>query len=265
MINHDSMPNLMHINHTHEAMIELTTSCNLRCEYCNVSMPDWKAQNLSTAKYNEIILSLLRRKVKIVHLHGHGETTIIPNWHLLADQLNGLGIMVSLCSNLMKAYSTDEYLTLSRLSNLTISIDTIDPELFKQLRRGGNLDTLFDNLRRIRQLSHDHKHKLNVSWSIVVCNLTINGLLDLVDKAIDLQINGLTFCNLGYFDNPKRTVQIKHISDMPPESYSRMLSVFETIRDMCKRHHIVCDIQPGLIDSMPNDRCTPTKSIIGLL
>ena len=266
MISHSSAHDLLRISHTYEAMIEITTACNLRCAYCNVSMPDWKDTNLPTDKYDNIVTGLLARQVQVVHLHGHGETTIIPGWYKLANQLLDLGIRVSICSNLMKSFEPIELNTLSKLSNLTVSIDTVDHDLFKKLRCGGTLQRLMHNLITIRNIAKANNRHLNVSWSIVVCNLSLDGLIDLVKEAINLRINGLTFCNLGYFDNPLRKVQLCHIAEMSTEVKERAISIFDTIKDMCSAHGILCDVQPGIIDSLiPNINSKPARVSLGLI
>jgi MoaA/NifB/PqqE/SkfB family radical SAM enzyme len=231
-------------------MVEFTTNCNLKCTYCAVSGKDWKHENLDKALLSRIIPEIMERKPHIVNIHGHGETTIIKDWHIYARDLIEAGVGVGLCSNLAKKFTEDELDVLSRVMHLAVSIDTIDPTLFEKLRRGATLQQVLDNLTTVQGLAAKRGKKLNVSLSIVCCDLTVWGLVELVKFGISIGISGFTFCNLGVIDTPEGGTDVQHVSELDVSDCRKVLQTLDEVRDLCEHHNCICDIKPGIMDTL---------------
>ena len=246
----DPLANLLRVSKTHHAMVEVTTECNLRCSYCQVSSPEWFGRTHPDEYLRDALAQLLKRDPHVVHLHGHGETTIVPNWQEYAKMVIDAGVGVSICSNLNKAFTDEEIDLLSRFTHLAVSIDTINPEMFKSLRRGGDVRQVTHNLLRIMTAARINRRPLRVSFSIVVCDVNIDKLLELTHYAALIGINGMTFCNLGVNETPKNAIEVKHISQLPVDRCIKALSMFNEIRSVCAMCKITCDLKYGIIDSL---------------
>ena len=241
---------MLKITKLHHAMVEVTTSCNLRCSYCQVSDPSWKPKTLAKDSVMKILGEFKNLNTSLIHLHGHGETTIIDGWTEYADTLLEANIEVSLCSNLSKHFSDKEIDILSRLTGLTVSLDTLDPDLFKKLRRGGDIKHVLHNMIRIMTVAHKYSRPLRISWSIVVCDLSVWGLLDLTHCGIMLGVTGFTFSNLGVNETPKNATEVNHVAEMPIEDCRKAVNIFEKIKALCKMKNVAYDLKHGMIDSM---------------
>ncbi len=245
-----NIEDMLLVGRTNEIMIEITTACNMRCSYCSVSHPAWQPKTMGPELVQRLITEIQPRKPTRVQVHGHGETTIVDGWCDYVEKLLHAGIPVSICTNLSKTYDDNEIDIFSRMANVTISLDTIEADLFRKLRRGGDIKNILYNLIRIIVRARSTRREPKISWSVVVCDHNIFKLLDLVYCGITLGINAITFCNLAIEVIPNVAIKLQHIAEMSIEDCKRALSVFTEITIQCLQNGIVCDIKPGIIDSL---------------
>jgi len=231
-------------------MIEYTTNCNMRCSYCSVSKSTWVGIDLEKGLSNRITQQVIDRNPDIVNMHGHGETTIIKGWEKQAQEFMEAGVGVGLCTNLAKKFSPEEMEVLSKIKHLTVSLDSVDIELFRKLRRGGDIRHVIYNLTKIQLLARKRGETLSISWSIVCCDKSIWGLVDLVEYGISLGVLGFTFCNLGASDVPEGATETKHVSELSVEDCMRAIVVFEKITILCNKNKCILDIKMGIIDTL---------------
>lgn len=127
--------------------ISLTDRCNLRCVYC---MP---AHGMKFAPRDELLtdeelLKVVRAAVKIgfsrLRLTG-GEPTVRPN---LVDLVREMAAMpgvedISMTTNglLLERLASD--LARAGLRRINISLDTLDPERYRIITRGGRIERVF--------------------------------------------------------------------------------------------------------------------------
>jgi MoaA/NifB/PqqE/SkfB family radical SAM enzyme len=89
----------LHSRKIRTASIEFTTRCNLRCVYCASVLPGYKGQDLNLAEFDQLIMDLKKRKVRTVLANGHGETTLVKDWHLYCGKLLDAGFRLHLITN----------------------------------------------------------------------------------------------------------------------------------------------------------------------
>lgn len=251
LISEDIEP-LLYTNRTESAMIEFTRACNLKCTYCAVSQAHWKATKLDLEKisFDDILGSLKRRQTKTAIIHGHGETTIVKGWEDYARRIKKEGVGLVTCTNLSKQYTELELDTLSDFVGLTVSLDTLKPGLFKRLRRGGDIDLVLSNQREIQRRAEEKNRKITWVWSIVVVDLTIDSLIDLVKKGIEMGVQTFCLCNLTEMPTPKGGTPVRHLSKLPKPEARRALNILRQIEQMCKNHNRVFDPKAGLIETL---------------
>lgn len=130
--------------------ISLTDRCNLRCIYC---MPEEGVKSLSHAEiltYDEILricrcaANLGIRKIKLTG----GEPLVRKGCASLAKQIKAItGIeKVTLTTNgILLAEQLDALLD-AGIDAINISLDTLDPELFKKVARRDGLEKVFEGI-----------------------------------------------------------------------------------------------------------------------
>ena len=246
---------LLQTNKSSSIMIEYTTGCNMRCTYCSVSKESWVAEDLNEELANRISKEAITRKPDEIIIHGHGETTMLEGWEDKAQQFIDAKMNVSICTNLAKEYTLKELYVLAQLHNITISLDTIDIKLFKKLRSGGDIRHVIYNMTRIQDFAkrignNSLKNRPSISWSIVCCDKTIGGLLDLIEYGISLGVDAFTICNLRASEAPEGKIPTKHVSEMNIDLCSAALAIMEQITERCKEKRKKLDIKPGIMDTL---------------
>lgn len=243
---------LSHSPRTHWMLVEFTTRCNFKCTYCAVSQPTWKPRDMDfyEISYQSLLQQAVQRDVKIVNLHGHGETTILPNWRELVEQARTTGARLMLCSNFGRMHTDEDTATFASLQHLTVSIDTVDHELFKRLRRGGDLRTLIYNMTRLQSKIREQGFGPFVSWSVVLSDLNWRGLPNLVRQGIDLGVGVFGLCNLHVLPVPDGGTVLRHVSELDSTEAAAVKDTLLWCRQYCHERGAAFDIKSGILDTL---------------
>lgn len=229
-------------------MVELTRKCNLRCIYCAVSQPSWKheSMDLEEFKLEDIIKNLKSIGNEQIILHGHGETTIVPNWDEYAELFMDNGFELITCTNMNKDFSDHEISVLSRFVAITVSIDTPGPKKFSQLRRGAQIKRLVSNMQRINE--HRVRHGLHGSWnfSSVITKETINDLPELISLGLSLGVTTFSLCNLTKIGD----VPLTHLAELTPEEATEAHGKLLEAKRICEATGVYFDPKGGLVEAL---------------
>jgi cyclic pyranopterin phosphate synthase len=130
--------------------ISLTDRCNFRCLYCMPAIGmkfQPKEEHLTDDELLRLIGLFAKTGVTKIRLTG-GEPTIRPK---LVDLVRGIksfpGIEeVSMTTNALLLGRLADDLAAAGLDRVNISIDTLDPDRFKTMTRGGRLDLVWQGI-----------------------------------------------------------------------------------------------------------------------
>jgi len=87
-----------------------------------------------------------------VHLTG-GEPLLRPNLHRLIAMLDALGVPdLALTTNGLRLAEHAEQLRTAGLRRVNVSLDTLDPVVFRELTRGGRVEAVLDGIHRAREV-----------------------------------------------------------------------------------------------------------------
>ena len=145
--------------------ISVTDRCNLRCTYCmpEEGMPFMPQEQLLT---NEEIIEVARVAAKLgvrkIRLTG-GEPLVRPDIEQLVSGIAAIsGIEdLSMTTNGLLLGNMAERLKRAGLSRVNISIDSLRPERYAHITRGGNLHKVLQAIERSLQVGFEPV-KLNV-------------------------------------------------------------------------------------------------------
>ena len=144
--------------------ISLTDKCNLRCIYCMPEEGMKLKQHKDIMRYEQIVQIVKEASqlgINKIRLTG-GEPLIKKDIELLIEKLAGIKEIKELCltTNGILLTQKAKILKQAGLTSINISLDTLQPEKYKEITRGGNLA---DVLKGIDQaVNEGFKIKLNM-------------------------------------------------------------------------------------------------------
>jgi radical SAM protein with 4Fe4S-binding SPASM domain len=130
--------------------VEITSSCNLKCIMCpltlGATLSSHNVGHMRDMVWEEVLQAA--RIVTSVCLVGYGEPTTNPKFLEMLRELDHVGVGVMFTTN---AYSirpdfVKEVAKLRNLKRVNISIDSPDPDVYRDIRKG-ELSRVWDGLR----------------------------------------------------------------------------------------------------------------------
>lgn len=174
-----------------QLMIDPANACQLNCPGCvhssnpgwvKQSAIDWPPGTLSLTQY-EKILRLYGPFAFGAVLYNYGEPLLNPLTPQYISMARQYLLFTLLSTNLSLPKINLEALINSGLNHLIISIDGVTQETYEKYRRGGKLDLVLDNLRKLIEA----KKRLGLKTPYLVWQfLTFEHNQHEVDSAIDL-------------------------------------------------------------------------------
>jgi MoaA/NifB/PqqE/SkfB family radical SAM enzyme len=238
-------------------IFETTTNCNLRCTYCGLSLPWYVGSDFDFSRIEKLVSEMAAAKVASVQISGHGETTMIPNWESFCKYFQDHGIALSITSNFATVYSEAEVDALARMAWITISIDTADRELLKQVRRKVDLRTILYNMQAIRLRAATHYGREPVfNWQCTLTDLVAPKLPEWVQMGLLNGVTNFTFGNLvEYKELPEllareKAVIPRHVARLEKEPLlAACRSIAEAV-SLAQKAKAVVNMQPGIIEGI---------------
>ncbi len=135
--------------------ISITDKCNLRCIYCMPADGVTPARHSDILRYEEIIRvaeAAARLGVRKIRLTG-GEPLVRKNVAFLISSLRNIaGIEdMSLTTNGILLGQHAQTLADAGLGRVNISVDSLQPQRYREITRGGDLDTVLAGIQAAEQ------------------------------------------------------------------------------------------------------------------
>jgi cyclic pyranopterin phosphate synthase len=127
--------------------VSVTDRCDFACTYCRPSRSDGYAEKrLMTPAWKTMFEALRRAGVERVRLTG-GEPLIHPEIVSIVGHLSSLGFEdLALTTNASQLTRLARPLREAGLGRINVSIDTLDPERFRAVTRGGELGPVLSGI-----------------------------------------------------------------------------------------------------------------------
>lgn len=238
--------------------ISLTERCNLRCTYC---MPEEgvalspKSHIMTLDEIFKIAKTFVDNGVTKIRLTG-GEPLIRKDAKAILEQLASLPVELAITTN---AVSVDRFIdTFKRcgIRNINVSLDSLDPEKFKEITRRNYFDKVYSNI--ILLVKRGFNVKLN---AVLIKDFNDNEIIDFINLTKELSIN-IRFIEFMPFDGNKwnisKMVSHKEIMNLVNSSFSKekVLRIQDVPNDTSRNYKI--DDYKGsfaIISSVTNPFC----------
>lgn len=188
--------------------LEPTTQCNLKCLHCGRTY--WKerdqARDLDLGLYKRTVDQLRDCGVSSITIQGLGEPLLHPDLFEMIEYAQDRGIYTRFNTNFtLLTDEAAERLVKANHSEVMVSIESIEPKLFADIRRKGDLQTVLDNMRRLA----DTKKRLGSDKPVIFVNAvlmkaTLHLIHDLFNEMKDIGVQQLNFHGFNTDGIPER-------------------------------------------------------------
>jgi cyclic pyranopterin phosphate synthase len=136
--------------------VSLTDRCDLACVYCRPSRSDgYLEKRLDDDAWRAMVRALVQAGVRRVRITG-GEPLLHPRVTELVRYVASLGVEdLALTTNATLLAKLARPLRDAGLRRLTVSVDSLVPERFWRITRGGRLDTVLAGIEAARAVGFD--------------------------------------------------------------------------------------------------------------
>lgn len=167
------------------ATIDVTNACNLRCPGCPTGL-GLVGRKKSMLKSDDLqkVLDQTADYLLVAHLYNWGETLLHPHVGEIVRMVHERRIFTSISSHLsLNDPDRVEEICESGLDHLIVSVDGATQKTYQQYRRGGNLELVLQNIRRIVEYKTKRKQKKPIiEWQ----TLGLRHLESELDQALEL-------------------------------------------------------------------------------
>ena len=140
----------------HTVRVSLTDRCDLACVYCRPSRSDgYFEKRLDDQAWKSMVRALVQAGVTRVRVTG-GEPLLHPRVTELVAFIATLGVEdLALTTNATRLEALARPLRAAGLRRLTVSLDSLSPERFWRITRGGRLERVLAGIEAARAAGFD--------------------------------------------------------------------------------------------------------------
>lgn len=222
--------------------IEPTTRCNLKCTHCGRTY--WKdrskIRDMEFETFAKLVAELKELGVPAITIQGLGEPLMHKRIFDMIDCAQQAGLYSRFNTNLtLLSDENAERLVRSGHSEVAVSIESIDPETFADIRRGTTLDVVLGNLEKLCNT----KKRLNsetplIRVSAVVFKKTMDQIQEFGERMKAIGITSLNFQGLNTqgidpesrLKDGSRMVD-QSLADLPSEEVDAVIARLKSLED----------------------------------
>ena len=186
-------------SHPRELMVEVTTSCNYQCIYCfrNKIIDEKLTHMMSVETFRKIIYNAVEAGVEKISFSGWGEPLVNPrilDFIRMAKE-KGLKILLNTNGYYLSKYLDDLYRL--GIDELVVSMDSDEDDVYRLLRRGGDLGRVVDALLRLKEYRiRDARRKPDLWINFTLTKYNYRNIIPMVKLAEKLGARMLVVSNM---------------------------------------------------------------------
>jgi MoaA/NifB/PqqE/SkfB family radical SAM enzyme len=207
-------------------LVELTSKCNLSCRMCNIHHAAKSGTTIDDALLE--MTYEFAKTVSTVYPFGLGEPLLHPNIAEIVGKYKSSGPSVGMVTNgMLLTKDISRELILKGLDQLVISVDAADASLFAEIRKGGDLQRILENIRTMNELKKSFNlQNPFLAFNVVAQAGNFHQLPQIVELAGELSILSVTITPI--------TVH-SHIAGIQDQELNGSIPRWREILDTCER------------------------------
>lgn len=181
-------------SHPLELMIETTTRCNYDCIFCfRRFLKSYEYIDMNLDIFKRIIVQAKNVGVKKLSFSGWGESLVNKNISRFLKIAKEEGFYILLNSNgyFLKDFIED----ILNVDELVISMDSIDEDLYRKIRIGGELPRVLNGIGELNKLREGASKPL-IKFQFTITTLNKDNLPLLIKSAKKLKVKEVIVSNL---------------------------------------------------------------------
>lgn len=131
--------------------LSITEQCNFKCQYClpDGYKPQGKNSFLKLHEIDNLLQTFIPLGIKKIRLTG-GEPTLRRDFNAILKQLSTYSSLeeIALTTNGFRLYDQIETWTKLKLKTINVSIDSLDPIIFKKITGDNRLDLILKGIEK---------------------------------------------------------------------------------------------------------------------
>ena len=172
--------------------LEPTNHCNLKCPLCPTGEGDTSVEYglFKLDKYKRVV-DIFSKWAQTVQLFSWGEPVLNKSFVEMIRYTSQSPHKIRSVTSVNLNVITDEQikgLLTSNLDALHVSIDGVTQEVYEKYRVGGNLETVFDNLKKLIAVKKLYQSKTKVQWDFIVMKHNEHQVEEAKKMAADLGV-----------------------------------------------------------------------------
>lgn len=182
--------------------IEVSTICNLRCAGCLHGIEGGaflreQQRFMPIARFRSI-MEQVGARAHAVNLTTFGEVFLNPDIYEIIACAKSYGMLVQVDTNGHKL--DPERVLASGLDEIAFAVDGITQENYETYRRGGRIDKVLENMRKLHDLARERNHPIRIQAKFIVTAFT-EGEIEAARTLFASTMPGVHFFT-GYFRVP---------------------------------------------------------------
>jgi radical SAM protein with 4Fe4S-binding SPASM domain len=162
--------------------IETINACNARCPMCTINEWDKEEKLMKDELFEKIIIEIAENRlyVKRVNLYRDGEPlldTKLAQRVRRCKELKIPNISISTNVSLLDGQRAEELLA-AGIDMITLSIDSLEPDIYQSIRRGLHFETVISNAKNLLRLRNDLNSECQIWIRMIRQESNINEFTD---------------------------------------------------------------------------------------
>ena len=185
--------------------LEITRRCNSSCAFCPIGneKPDLKKGEVGTAAMKNILSQFSEMNIIAVSFLG-GEPFLRKDVCELAEYGHGKELIMQVSTNGINLHKMMDKAT-AAFDVIVISLDTVEPEQYLELRGVDKFETVVDNIKSAQELAKENK--CNILINTVVCSRNIKQIPQVIRLSKELGVRGIMIDFATFHDYWVETVK----------------------------------------------------------